>query len=250
MPITEFIAGISGFDSLSPREKILLFSWYLHTHSGCRTFGNSEIRECFRQIDAEVPDVSVYLPRLADRKPPDLLREMGNYKLEGSIRRTFDEKYGNAASTIAVSKLLVDLPMSVPDISERAFLTETIDCYRVKAFRATTVMMWNLALDHLLHWIAKGTDRLNSFNSAIALRYPKKSDIVISTISDFSEMKEDEIIEVCKTSGILSKNTTEILREKLKRRNIAAHPSQVIITQAQADDVITDLVNNVILTLK
>jgi hypothetical protein len=36
------------------------------------------------------------------------------------------------------------------------------------------------------------------------------------------------------------------LREKLKRRNAAAHPSLVVITQAQADDVVTDLVNNVL----
>jgi hypothetical protein len=48
---------------------------------------------------------------------------------------------------------------------------------------------------------------------------------------------------------VISKNTTEILREKLKKRNMAAHPSQVTIQQSQADDVITDLVNNVVLTL-
>jgi hypothetical protein len=37
---------------------------------------------------------------------------------------------------------------------------------------------------------------------------------------------------------------------KLERRNIAAHPSQVVIVQHQADDLITDLVNNVVLALR
>lgn len=31
-------------------------------------------------------------------------------------------------------------------------------------------------------------------------------------------------------------NVTDILRDKLKRRNMAAHPSRVRITQPQADD--------------
>lgn len=44
-------------------------------------------------------------------------------------------------------------------------------------------------------------------------------------------------------------NVVEILESKLKRRNSVAHPSTIVVTQAQADDVITDLVNNVVLTL-
>ena len=39
------------------------------------------------------------------------------------------------------------------------------------------------------------------------------------------------------------------LSEKLGKRNMAAHPSLVVITQYQAEDVISDLVNNVILKL-
>jgi hypothetical protein len=42
----------------------------------------------------------------------------------------------------------------------------------------------------------------------------------------------------------------EVLREKLDRRNIAAHPSSVVVQQSQADEVIIDLVNNVVLRLK
>jgi hypothetical protein len=41
-----------------------------------------------------------------------------------------------------------------------------------------------------------------------------------------------------------------ILKEKLTKRNMAAHPSAVMVNEPQANDVITDLVNNVVLTLK
>ena len=44
-------------------------------------------------------------------------------------------------------------------------------------------------------------------------------------------------------------NVVEILEAKLKRRNTVAHPSTIVVTQAQADDAITDLVNNVVLAL-
>jgi hypothetical protein len=53
----------------------------------------------------------------------------------------------------------------------------------------------------------------------------------------------------CRTASLMPKNIIEILREQLKRRNMAAHPSQVIIMQPQADDTITHLVNNVVLAL-
>jgi hypothetical protein len=42
----------------------------------------------------------------------------------------------------------------ISDEAERLFLTEAISCLRAKAFRATIVMTWNLAYDHLLNWIA------------------------------------------------------------------------------------------------
>lgn len=62
-------------------------------------------------------------------------------------------------------------------------------------------------------------------------------------------MKESEFVEAARTGNIIDKNTAQILREKLGRRNMAAHPSRVVITQHSADDMITDLVTNVIMKL-
>jgi hypothetical protein len=58
------------------------------------------------------------------------------------------------------------------------------------------------------------------------------------------------VVESCGTAGLVSSNVVKILREKLAKRNMAAHPSAVVIIESQANDVITDLVNNVVLTLK
>ena len=54
---------------------------------------------------------------------------------------------------------------------------------------------------------------------------------------------------MCGSAGIINGNLKKILNEKLNRRNLAAHPSLVEITVHQAEDVISDLVNNVILKM-
>src|SRR5262249_22247653 len=90
------------------------------------------------------------------------------------------------------------------------------------------VMAWNLAFDNLLNWIVNDPTRLAAFNTAITKRYPKRTGIVIKNQDHFEDFKEFEVIEICQTASLISKNVIEILREKLKKRNAAAHPSQVV----------------------
>lgn len=249
MDLKDLIDLVDDFDSKEPREKIRLFAWFLHAHRKKETFDNAAIRACFREIHALDPGVSVYLPRMADRRPRDLVRHGGGYKLEGGIRRALDAAYGAHESVVAVTRLLSDLPARLPNAYERTFLIETLDCYKVRAYRAAIVMTWNLGFYHLLRWILDDANRLASFNAAIPTRFPKKVFVRISRLDDFEQFKESETIDLCRVANLFSKNVVEILRDKLKRRNMAAHPSQVVITQSQADDMITDLVNNVVLAL-
>lgn len=249
MLLSDFVQQVDGFDALSPKDKIKVFGWYLHVHKALASFDNEAIRACFKQLHLASPDVSVYLPRMAATNPPELLKERSRYRLARNVRSDLDKKYGVHQTVVQVSKLLSDLPDRVPDIAERAFLREALACYRAQAFRACIVMSWNLAFDHLLRWILADTTRLSDFNAAIVRRFPKKTGISILTIEHFEELKEAEVVDICQTASLITKNTTEILREKLKKRNMAAHPSQVTIQQSQADDVITDLVNNVVLYL-
>ena len=112
-------------------------------------------------------------------------------------------------------------------------------------------MTWNLAYAHLLYWILNDAERLDDFNAAINRRYPKKSGIQIAAYDHFmEELKESEVVEICKTRWLINANIARILREKLDKRNTAAHPASVVIVQAQADDAVTDLVNNVVLCLQ
>ena len=109
-------------------------------------------------------------------------------------------------------------------------------------------MVWNLAYDHLMEWLLADQHRIDRFNAAIAKKFPKKM-ATLSVRDDFEEFKESEVIAICRTARLLNKNVVVILEEKLKRRNMVAHPSTIIVTQFQADDAIIDLVNNVVLAL-
>lgn len=250
MELSELLHVESKFSSLATREKICLFAWFLQTQAAVDVVTTSKIRECFTALSLAEPNIAQYLQRMATTAPKELLAVKGGFKLEGNRRRQMDERYGQHPSVIMVQKLLADLPGRIPNIAERVFLQETLNCYKVKAFRAAIVMAWNLSFDHLLRWIIQDAERLRKFNAAIMARYPKLTTIVITKFDDFSEeLKEGQIIEIAKKADLITKDQFQILDEKLRRRNIAAHPSNVVVTQPQADDAISDLVNNVVLAL-
>ncbi len=248
MKLAEFAAMVPGFDALAPRDMICHLAWYLHVRGGKETFVTQDIGQCYKELDLVAPNVSQYLGRLSQEKPPTILRNKSGFRLARLIRIELDKKYALNPTTIAVSKILTDLMAQVPNLAERAFLQEALKCYTVEAFRSAIVMAWNLAYDHLMRWILADPKRLNAFNSALAKRFPKKGQF--SKSEDFEDIKEFDMVELCGTAGLLGSNTVKILKEKLTRRNIAAHPSNVVVTEHQTNDVITDLVNNVVLVLK
>lgn len=157
-----------------------------------------------------------------------------------------DARFGGDPTVAAVAKVLSDLPSKLPDLAEKEFLTEALNCYRVRAFRASIIMVWNLAYDHLIRWVSADACRLQALNTGVATKYPKKG-LVVLRAEDIDALKESEFIEAARVGKLLDKNITQILEEKLRRRNMAAHPSRVTISQHQADDMITDLVANVVL---
>lgn len=248
--LAEFVKNVDGFGDLGHSDKIKLFGWFLHVHRGQDRFDAQAIRKCYDDVHVPRPsNVGPLLTGLATKNKPDLLKDSRGYRLSADARGPLDAKYARSSSAIVVEKTLAELPLKITDAAESIFLSEALTCYRYRAFRAAIVMTWNLAYDHLLRWLLADTTRQAAFNTRIAVRYPKKSAIHIAKRDDFEELKESEVIEIASSAGVISGNVAKILNEKLTRRNIAAHPSTVTIQQYQADDVISDLVNNVVLRL-
>jgi len=244
----EFVDEVGNFSALTPTDKIVHAMWFLHRRQSIESVANRMLKACFDEIHAVPPDFSVYLPRMAAKKPPLVLKSASGFRLEGEVRKRLDDRLGESQATIQISKLLKEVSAQVTNADEKTFVDEAFRCYRVGAFRASIVMAWNLAYDHLRQWVFLEANRIAAFNDALAKKYPKKT-LAILQMSDFEDLKEFEFLEVCQSAKLLSKNLVEMLKEKLKRRNAAAHPSSVRFTQAQADDVITDLITNVVARL-
>lgn len=244
----DFAGSVASFYDKTAVEQLLIIAWFLEVRRQHPYFDAAYMRQCFKQAGLDAPDLSVYLPRLAAKKPPQLRKERDGYCLASNMRREFDRKYGGEPTTIAISRLLENLPNKFPDIAEQAYLAEALSCYRVKAYRAAIIMAWNLAYNHLVRWVVEDAKRLAAFNSGLSTRYPKTK-IILAKEEDCAELKEAEFVEVCRTVGLINKNTAQILRDKLARRNSVAHPSRIVVSQHQADDAISDLVNNVIIPL-
>jgi hypothetical protein len=250
--LKEFVAQVPGFAALSHPEKVLHFGWFLHTHRGQDRFDIKAIRSCYDDQHIEPPNLSDVFAKLIARKPRVLLKDGAGYRLEHSTRQRLDEKYKEHETTTVVSQLLADLPGKIADDAERLFLSEALKCYRAKAFRAATIMAWNLAYDHLLRWILVDAQRAAEFNAKIVARVGAKkgTGLVMAVREDFEDLKESEVLDICSNAGILpSHNLKQILDMQLTKRNIAAHPSLIEIERPTADDTIHTLVVNIVLRL-
>jgi hypothetical protein len=249
MNLEEFAQLVPALSGMSHVERIRHFAWFMLTQEQRERFGTADVRRCYEQLHYALPgNISQQLQQMADKKPPDLLKDRRGFRLEGRVKEQFDGKYGQRQATIAVDAMLQGLPGKISDEAERLFLSEALTCFRSRAFRATIVMTWNVAYDHLLNWIM--ASHLPAFNAAIPRKFPKKASVTITAKEDFSEeFKEFDVIELCGIAGIIPSNMKKILNDKLTRRNLAAHPSLVEIKQYQAEDAISDLVENVILKL-
>jgi hypothetical protein len=253
MELREFVAAVPGFANLGHPDRILHLGWYLNAHKNKPVFEQADVRALYRELRMDEPNFSEQFKRLVDKRPRVLLQEKGSYVLEHSMGIKFDELYGQHETTIALSKLLKELPGKISDDAEKFFLSEAITCYHSRAFRAAIVMAWNLTYDHLLNWILKDSTRVAAFQTNIAARVgPKKAaGITIATRESFEDLKESETIDICDTAGLFaSTNTKKILGIQLTKRNLAAHPSLLVIGAPEAEDTISSLINNVVLVLK
>lgn len=251
MTIEEFVRGIPNFATKNHPERIKAFGWFLHTQRGMLAFSAPEMTQCYEDTHLDKPaNMGRFLQSLAEKKPPELLKDSRGFRLSQSVRERLDRELGRAEVVVVVEKMLTDLSGKIADESERLFYNEALTCYRHSAFRAAIVMVWNLAYDHVLRWVLADVQRLADFNAGIAKRNRKKAYVRIVDRDDFEDLKEDEVVDILGGLMGVSANVKKSLKEKLGRRNTYAHPSTLIINRPQVDDMITDLVNNVVLHFK
>jgi hypothetical protein len=72
----------------------------------------------------------------------------------------------------------------------------------------------------------------------------------IASMDDFNdELKEHQVLEICRDADIIEKNVYNVMHPALIRRNACAHPRGLHIDQLQTDAYISDLINNAVLKI-
>ena len=246
-----FIAGIDGFADWTHADRIRLFAWVQHSLRKKERFRTTDINWCYEALGYSRTNVSQYISGMESRK--ELLRDKSGFYLEGSVRARYDAKHGEHDITLSIREMVKQLPDKVPDLAEKDFMKEALICLRHGAARAAVIMVWNIAFYHLCNYVLR--HKLADFNNAYKIRYAKKwqdaSAHVITKYEDFSvDLKESEVIEICKSANIINPNLHGMLTEKLRKRNVAAHPSTVRVTQIQAEAFIDELIGNAVLGLQ
>jgi hypothetical protein len=207
------------------------------------------VERCFKECHLRVPkSIAPHLSKGVSAKPPKFIKVDGGYRLERHHREFLAEYMGADAHTVPIPNELRALELKVVAGPGRDWLKEALDCYSVGAVRATLIMVWLFALDHLFQYIL--AHKLSDFNAALSAHPDQKAVKKIGTISvrdDFSMIGEEMFLDLCRTAKVISPDVRKVLGGALGTRNSAAHPSGVTITPGKVAVTAEDLVLNVVI---
>jgi len=245
--LESFIENISDFESLILEDKILVFGYYLQKKEKFENFNHKSIEECFSLLDFTKPkNINSRLHGLESKKKL-VIYETG-YRVERTKIKSIETDILGKPKLKEISSNLQKLPALLKK-PESDYVKEVIDCLKVEAHHAAIVLMWIITISHLRNFIL--SFKLNEFNTSLSrhTRYQRRS-LTISKYDDFEEIKEEDFLDLLKSTTIISKGRRKLLGEKLGIRNTYAHPSPLTLTDTKTFSFIEDLINDIITKIK
>jgi len=245
-----YLLKVPSYQELSASEMIDYFCYFLTVIEGSAAVQASDIDACFAltRLD-KYSNISAYLSGHSKKvkgKKSKYIKVKEGYQLERSRQLDIQKNLHDSPVKLETSHLLRSMLSKLSDKNEQLFLQEAIECYEIGAKRASIVLVWILAINHMYNFIFK--NELTAFNSVLAANTDKRIKIsVITKIDDFSEIPEGKFIEFMRSAKIISNDVKKILDTKLGIRNTSAHPSGVSISEVKTNDFIIDLIDNVVL---
>lgn len=242
----EFFASLDDFGRWPVTKRIDYIAYYLLKIEGLDSVTAKQIKDIELELNLKpYGRLPQYLSANVKAKNGRYVKiKAGGYKLEHNAFKEIDSQRGNEPTRVAASAQLVALIEKIADEKEKGFLQEAINCYSVHANRATIIMTWLTAMNHMHKYVFQ--NGLSEFNQAFAFN-PEKKMNKITKLDDFTALSEDKFILLMKSGNIISNDVRKLLDEKLGTRNSAAHPSGVEITGHKATEFVLDIVQNVLL---
>jgi hypothetical protein len=220
-----------------------LIYWAVEIH-GLPAVDAVMLNQLFNALDLAEPTATrSILSKLKAKR--QVVKTGSGYKPSAHLKETVKQQLQEKPPLLKAAPHIESLLQKVTRPDAKSFLEEAHLCLRANAPRAAMVMTWIVVVDHLFEYVL--AHKLTDFNIALAKKNPKAK--LITTKDDFSDLKEKDFIEVCRSAGVFNNDLRKILDERLGNRNTAGHPSTVTIHGGKAAGFIEDLVDNVILKL-
>jgi hypothetical protein len=239
--LRDIVHGVEGFDKLPHADKLRLFAWAFHAE-GKESVKPSDFAACYDLLHLQQP-VNLHRAVQALHEQGDLLKAGAGLKLSKAVRDRHEAKHGSRPVSVQLHGILASLPDKLTSANQREYLDEAVACAKHGAWRASIVMSWNLAYDHVCQVVMA---RLPEFNAGFVKALPRKAE-AISQRSELQDLKESEVIKVCRTADIIDKTQGKCLDRNLGIRNDAAHPSGATFNQPKAEAFILDVVQTIVL---
>lgn len=246
LTLQQFVAKFDDFTKWPQTKQVDYVSYYLLEEAGNAGVTGSNLQKSFQDVHLKsYKRVSAYLSENASDKKGKYIKVIaGGYRLTLDKHNEIDGIVKKEPHKVAVSTHLTSLVEKVGDGSEKNFLEEAINCYRIEAYRAFIIMVWIVTLDHLQKYIF--ANHLTDFNATLAKNPDKKVKKIVN-YDDFSDLPENKLIELARSAGVISNDVRKLLDEKLGTRNSAAHPSGIKISGHKATEFAIDVIDNVLL---
>ena len=177
MNLQEFVKQNLSLAEATTEDQELAIAWFWHTHDPDHELRYNNLQQAFKDIGLDSRNLASTWQSLYGASPKKYIAiSINNYKLSLPTLLELDQKYAHCKEhqqSIEVKKLLTDLLAATTNQDENVYLDETIICFRNQAFRAATVMAWNLAYDHLCRYIldnVSNSPRGYHFSSGVGTR--------------------------------------------------------------------------------
>lgn len=242
------IQQLGDFGELDGRKQVETIVFALCEFDAARGVQPAQIKAVFEALHfAPYSRISQYLSEAVKTgrgKTPRFLKSALGYRLVASVKSETEKRFSGRPSKKVIQKHLEDHLDKMPTQKSKDYLSEALGCFTHNFWRASIVMTWCLAFDHVRSYLFD--EHLEALNSKFSAR---RSPFTISKIEDFEVVGERDLIDTARAVGALTKETHKTLVHLLDDRNSFAHPSGKPITasiaEAYIERSILEIINHI-----
>lgn len=241
----EFVASITGFESLASNLQTDLLAYYSIAHGGAADVTASTLAS-LREALHLVPQsrLAQYLSEQTKGRGSRrgrYVKTRAGYVLERAYAKSLESEHLGRPAAKNLSVSLRGTLSAISDPSVKSYLEEAIGCFEQNLLRSAVIMTWCVAYGLVRAWLYR--NHLAALNSAMA---SWKNPVQITKLDDFQELNEGTVIEAARKSGLISKEQHKTLKQLLDQRNSYAHPTPKAITPSFAEAYIESVLREIL----